>query len=155
MPRTKPKKNAQRRTFRESVRALLGRPYELGGSGRVKGDPFDCFGMMVEHIYLMYGVDLYLSCDRDKYNIDGWPKSYVTSRDHTMSLFNSFLNDTFESIQLGFLFSGDFVWSMVGSEQSFGLYCGLQRMLITTPETGCIIVGSEHYDIKEAYRWQH
>lgn len=155
MPKTKPKRNAPRRNFRDVVSALLGRAYVLGGNGSVKGDPFDCFGMMVECIYLRYGVDLYVSCDRNKHDIDGWAKSYEVSREETMSLFNSFLKDIFQSVPLGFLFAGDFVWSTIDEKQTFGLYCGLQRMLVTTQETGCVLIGSEGYNIKEAYRWQH
>jgi hypothetical protein len=145
------KKKKARAAAKTAIQRLQGRSFLLGGNGKDPGKPFDCFGMLVEYCYIRYGIDLYAKFS-DKYPFDDYAEDYKKDTGLTLCQLSLFLDRVFVKVGLGYIVPGDILFLSYEDKRFIGINVGLQRVLITSPETGCIILGSEYYNIEEAYR---
>lgn len=144
------KQHIPKQTLLHILPGFKGRKYEWGGNGKIIGDPFDCFGMLVEYTKLRNTFDiLELHSDSD-YDFDGYTGYEET---FAMEMFHSYLNEYFIRVVPSYKMAGDIISCRVDSRRTIGIYLGKKKMLITSPKTNCIIIPTEHYDIRNAYRW--
>jgi cell wall-associated NlpC family hydrolase len=136
----------------KAVKPLLNRKYELGGNGTTPGGSFDCFGMMVEYIYYRFGVKLFDLHSKENFNFHGYATSFKVKPVETKKELLKYLENCFLRVATNYIMSGDLLWCETDNIEFVGVYCGNQRMVITTPETGCVVIGTEHYNIKDSFR---
>jgi cell wall-associated NlpC family hydrolase len=132
------------------IPTLKGREYRWGGNGKVVGDPFDCFGMLVEYTKLRRSFDILVQHKNSVYAFEGYRKFEDS---FAMEMFQSYLNSYFLEVALPYKQPGDIISCKSDSRLTIGIYLGKKKMLITAPETNCIIISTEHYNIRKAYRW--
>jgi hypothetical protein len=154
MEKTKrPTFQVQKQAMNKIVAAMLGREYKFGGNGETIGNPFDCFGMLVEYQKLKFGADL-LSLHK---GFDYPFFSYQRMADHKhllmLSTFKEYLDRCFVKINLGYILPGDILWAKADEKETSGIYLGGQKMMVTAPVINCTTIPTEYYEIKDAYRW--
>lgn len=132
------------------VPELKDRKYKWGGNGEIKGDPFDCFGLLVEFCKLRKSIDI-LDVHSDKgYDFYNYHKF---SEKVAMNMFVSYLSECFLPIVLSYKVPGDVLRCKYEDRDTVGIFLGNGEMLITSPKTNCIIIPTEYYEVRRAYRW--
>jgi hypothetical protein len=139
-------------TLKSVVKSLKGRPYRLGGNGEVMGSPFDCFGMLVEYCRLRYSYDLLNNSKIKSHNVSTYKKSYTCSHIIAQNEFKEALCETFCLVNKHYMMPGHLVWFSLEDKEFLGIYCGNQTALVTSKETGCTMIGTEHYKIEKVFR---
>lgn len=140
-----------RLTLAKTLSQLVGRPYKLGGNGRVNGEPIDCFGLVVEYSKIRYGID---PCDlTDQYDYNDYADLYENDREDAFNMLRFFLNDTFVTVKVKFRLPGDIIICSAEDKESVAIYTGNQSMVVTTPEKGCHVMNTYYYSKIGAYRW--
>lgn len=135
-----------------AINSIRGRGYELGGNGSNENAPFDCFGMVVEYCRLKYDKDALKIARENDFPVDTYCLIYKNDPDYSKILFKVYLDRCFLKIAIPYLVIGDIVVCEADDEFTIGIYCGGQKMLVTMPDKGCFLIGTEHYLIKDAYR---
>jgi len=139
-------------SVQNAVRPLLGRKYKLGGNGTPGGEPFDCFGLVVEYSNLRYSTNILAVHSESGYDFDSYAGSYAIDATLAKGMFKKYLDKFFLKMALGFIRAGDLLWCSLDGDEFAGIYAGLQKIIVTTPDTGCMSIGTEHYVKKDAYR---
>lgn len=131
------------------VPVLKGRQYKMGGNGSVRGNPFDCFGMLVEYCKLRLGIDVLKDHADQGFDFFGYSD---LSNDVSSSIFNEYLNKCFLSVVPSYKRSGDILWCETDKGSALGIYLGNGSMLITAPKINCDIISTRYYKIESVYR---
>jgi len=131
------------------VPVLMGRKYLYGGNGEKQGEPFDCFGLIIEYNKLRYSIDLltrHKDYEHDLFN-------YTDFCEETLKeLFHTYLLEKFLMVVPSYKIPGDLLWCEAEGKGTVGINLGNKNMLVTSPETDCVSVSTSYYEIKEAYR---
>lgn len=142
-----------KQTVLKATNSLKGRPYKLGGNGSVLGEDFDCFGMLVEYCKNRYARDILSYEIATKYPVNNYEELYNGSYTAAMEVFKSFVKNCFLKIVPEYIMSGDIILVSADDKECFAIYCSNQVMLVTAPETGCVVVSLDQYKMKDVYRW--
>jgi len=148
MTRSTPKK-----PIGKVVVSMIGRKYEFGGNGKNIGDPFDCFGMLVEYEKIRFGVDLLDRHGHLDFPFFTYKDKEIFPHAFLMEDLKSYLDKCFTKVLVPYILPGDIIWTEADGLNSVGIYLGAQKMLVTAPEVDCITVPTEYYELKDAYRW--
>ena len=131
-------------------RVMLDREYRLGGDGKTIGEPFDCFGMIVEYLKLRYKYDiLQISSEY----CDDYVAYYKISKEVIFSILKTLLGDTLLNIVPVYKMPGDIIYARADNQVSVGVYGGNGVLMISSERTGCVSIGINFYEIESVYRW--
>lgn len=144
--KTKPTRLRNRREpFYKTVRSLLGRPYKLGGNGKERSGHIDCFGMIVEYAKLKEKA-------KKHENYSNYEELFTENPKETILKLSDFLKQNLEQVEKGRIFIGDILICSYEEAEFAAIKAGLSRMIVATEDRGCILVNSDQYEIKEAFR---
>jgi cell wall-associated NlpC family hydrolase len=132
------------------IPALKGREYKWGGNGEINGEPFDCFGMIVEYVKLRKSINILEEHSDKGYDFF----NYSQMDDYlAMGIFKDYLSECFLNVNIAYKVPGDILYCEYEDTGTVGIYLGNGNMLVTSPRTNCIVVPTEYYELKGAYRW--
>lgn len=133
-------------------RRLQGRTYLLGGSGLMNDEPFDCWGMLNEYVRLRYTYDIYSDLGTFSDIAHDYVHLYEGEPDGVVSKIKNFLDEYFNAVEVPYKRGGDIIYAISDSSPALGIYGGNDIFLITSPNTGCIIMNLSFYDSCHVYR---
>jgi len=140
------------RTIAKIFKRLMGREYLLGGSGKTNGAPFDCWGMLNEYIRLRYSHDIYSNLGKYNEIAHNYITSYIEEPNALLSNIKDLLEERFNKIGAAFKRGGDIIVTSSKAVLTLGIYGGNDILLITSPNTGCIVMNLSLYDDCFVYR---
>lgn len=132
------------------VLALKDREYKFGGNGEIVGDPFDCFGMLVEYYKLKSDIDILEQHKGKGYDFFSYHK---LPDEIVMETFANYLSNLFLPVVVSYRLPGDILKCKYNDMNTIGIFLGNGNMLITSPKTNCIVISTSYYEIEGAYRW--
>lgn len=132
---------------------MLGRPYKFGGNGETTGEPFDCFGMLVEYERLRFGSDILKLYEHLDFPFFTYKNNDETAHFYEMGILKEYLDKCFIRVAVNYILPGDILWTSAEGNNALGIYLGSQKMMVTAPEFNCVTMPTEYYKIEDAYRW--